>query len=226
LLPILAAGLAAYMYAPGRTYAQDLVANQPVWFTFANSVQVPGQVLPPGQYEFKQTSSKVDRQVIEIYNKTSNKPVATVMAVGTSRTDGQGVPEKPEIVFYEAPANTPPAVMSWWYPGIHTGHAFIYSKDEAMALAKVNTGTVYSEESVKVTELTSAAESAPPEPKVDRDRGNVAVEPAPVTPPPAPVATEARNTLPHTASNLPMVLTFGIVSLFAGVALFARRRTA
>lgn len=228
LLPILAGGLAAYLYAPGTTYAQNVV-DQPVWFTFANEVRVPGKTLEPGQYEFKNTSSKVDRQVIEIYNKSQSKPVAIVMAVGTSRTDLQGAPNKPEVIFYETPAGTPPPVQSFWYPGVKTGHAFIYSKAEAAEMASLNK-TVYSEEAAVETPAPVAeARTETPAPRVETPApAPVAVtpEPAPVTPPPAMETAAPRTTLPHTASNVSGVLVIGVLSLFAGFALFGRRRIA
>ena len=37
----------------------------------------------------------------------------------------------------EAPANVPPPIKTWWYPGNSIGYEFIYPRHQALELAKV-----------------------------------------------------------------------------------------
>jgi len=233
--------------------------DQPVYLTFSGPVSVPGQTLAAGKYMFKMTSSKVDRQVVQIFDE-SGKSVAIVTAIPAARTNGEPVPEKPEVNFYEAGPGVAQPVRMWWYPGIRTGgHEFIYPRAQAQQIAKTSTTGVLTTtgadaDSGKMVRMTangetdvtqnnppaagaSAAAMAPPEspaaaaapappapsaPVVSSAaRSNADMQARATTPAPA-----ARRALPKTASDLPMVLAIGLMSLFAGVMLVARRRVA
>lgn len=246
-LSVAVAGMLACMSATAS--AQATISNQPVFFTFANPVVLPGNItLQPGQYEFRVSTSKGDREVIEVYSRTENKNIAQLLAIPAHMTNAQPVPEKPEVRFYETAANQPAPVQSWWYPGIRDGHEFIYPKDQAQAMAKANPSGVLTAEGADgsgeltrlradgsaadaamrtnppaaqanaVAEAPRAAPAPTPQPRVEAQ-----AQPAP-TPEPMQMA-DNRTELPRTASNLPIYGAIGLVSLFAGLALM-RRRTA
>ena len=224
-LSMAVAGVLACLPAPAS--AQATISNQPVYFTFANPVALPGVTLQPGQYEFRMTTNKGDREIIQVYNKSSNKAVATLMAIPAHLTNAQPVPEKPEVRFYEAPANQTPAVQSWWYPGIHDGHEFVYPRSQAQALAKVNpqgvpTTTGASADSGSITRAMPTDESAsvsPPAPAASVNAENNA-------PAPAAQPSRARRALPQTATELPLVAACGLMSLVTGLAFMLRRKAA
>jgi LPXTG-motif cell wall-anchored protein len=240
------------MWLPSTAVAQTIV-DQPVYLTFSGPVSVPGQTLAAGKYMFKMTSSKVDRQIVQIFDE-SGKSVAIVTAIGAARTNGEPVPEKPEVNFYEASPGVAQPVRMWWYPGIRTGgHEFIYPRAQAQQIAKTSTTGVLTTtgadvDSGKVVRMTpngdtdatqnteapaagaSAAAMAPPEPAtppapsapvVSSNARSADMQARAATP-----ARAARRALPKTASDLPILLAIGLISLFAGVALVARRRLA
>jgi hypothetical protein len=251
LLSVAVAGMLACVSTTAS--AQATISNQPVYFTFANPVVLPGNItLQPGQYEFRMTTNKGDREVVQVYNKTDNKQVAQVMSIPAHLTNAQPVPEKAEVRFYETAANQPAPIQSWWYPGIHDGHEFIYPHDQAMQMAKTNPGGVLTtegaEDSGKLTRLradgsaadadmrtNSASAQANAVAENNANRPAPAASPAPTPQPrteaqpaPAPVTQMARTRtqLPRTASALPTMTAVGLLSLFAGFALAFRRRTA
>jgi len=55
------------------------------------------------------------------------------LTVRSQRTEPTGTPE---VRFIETPERAPHAIRSWYYPQRRMGHEFIYSKQEAMQLAK------------------------------------------------------------------------------------------
>ncbi len=252
-LSVAVAGVLACL--PARASAQATISHQPVYFTFANPVAIPGMTLQPGQYEFRMTTDKGDRNIVKVYEKDTGKAVATVMAIPAHLTNAQPVPEKPEVRFYETAANQPAPIQSWWYPGIHDGHAFVYSQQEAQQIAKLNPQgvptTEGAAESGRITRATSngqaananSANAANREPASVNARNNASAQPE-MNPTPRPQPrTQARaqaqdngsmnsqpaptrRTLPKTASELPFFAGVGVVSLLAGVTLMRRRRVA
>jgi len=248
LLSVAVAGMLTCLSATAS--AQATVSNQPVYFTFANPVVLPGNItLQPGAYEFRMATNRGDREIVEVYSKADGKQIASLMAVPAHLTDAQPVPEKPEVRFYETAANQPAPVQSWWYPGIHDGHEFIYPREQAQAMAKLNRNGVLTTEgpadSGKLTRLREDGSAADAEMRTNPASAqanavaqeNAAPAPAPTPAPanvnanvdrqPAPAGQMASNrtALPKTASSLPLFAALGFVSLFAGLAL-ARRRLA
>jgi hypothetical protein len=243
------------VWLPSTAAVAQTIVDQPVYLTFSGPVSVPGQTLAAGKYMFKMTSSKVDRQIVQIFDE-SGKSVAMVTAIPAARTNGEPVPDKPEVNFYEAAPGVAQPVRMWWYPGIRTGgHEFIYPRAQAQQIAKTSTTGVLTTtgadvDSGKVVRMTangetdvtqnnaapaakaSAAAMAPPESAAAPAPSAAAVSSnartadmqARANASPAPAAP--RRALPKTASDLPIVLAIGLISLFAGVALVGRRRLA
>lgn len=228
------------------TSAQGQLPDQRTFFTFSAPVSLPGVTLQAGRYEFK-LLNVTNRHVVQVFNN-DGKLVTTLFAIPSIRMD---LPNDPEVRFMETPANMPPAIQTWWYPGNKTGHEFLYSKAQAMALAKVNTrGVLAGGESGDITRVNAAGQEtkvAVNETKAEEISGRAqagetsAAAPAAVARPelaarsePAPSArtnsagldrkpARARTDLPHTASPLPIFLLIGLGSLGAGVLLRAPR---
>jgi hypothetical protein len=205
--------------------AQATITNQPVFFTFDKAIAVPGMTLPAGEYEFRLATTRGgDREVVEIFDRATAKHMITVGAIATTMSDLQGVPEKPAVRFYEVAANAPSPVRNWWYPGIHGGHQFIYSRAEAQAFVKHNTDGVLIADGNATTVFKDSAEVA-----VVADAAPARVEAAVEAPTMARAEAEVapvRQALPRTASARPYVTAFGLLALFAGLGLAVRRRVA
>ena len=159
---------------------------------------------------------------------------ATVLAIPAQRQDP---PSEPEIRFMEAPANTPPAIRTWWYPGRTIGHEFIYPKSQARRLAARQTEPVLtvtgngqstddmqkadlervsaSGDETVVTADAAPRDTAPP-PAVER-----VPEPRPRTT--ADARREPRTELSRTASPMPLIGLTGVLALALVGALRLRR---
>ena len=160
-------------------------------------------------------------------------------------------PRDAEVRFMETPANVPPAIKTWWYPGKSIGYEFIYPRQQALQLAKVTAEpvltTIAETKALETAELARISGSgAPTAVKVEEN-------PAPIVPTgraqQGEVAstggsgatgaaaqanrtgdnarTTARTRLPQTASSMPTTLLFGVLALCAGIglAVWPRRRT-
>jgi hypothetical protein len=218
--------------------------------TFSQSVEVPGMVLPAGEYVFKLVDSPADRHIVRIMNTRENHVFATILAIPSYRLI---TPEKTLFTFYEMPTGQPDALKEWFYPGDNYGQEFAYSKKRAaeIALAIKNKGMVVETQTMvaatspapaapdtddrkaAVTETTSestaalATSPAAPAPEVTAETPSPSdehAEPA-QAPEPAPQAPSTPDTpdnaLPKTASQLYLT---GLLGLLATLVAFGVRQ--
>jgi hypothetical protein len=107
--------------------------NQSTKISFSRAVQVPGQTLPAGTYQFVLASNDADRNIVQIFNASGTELFATIQTVSTDRareTDGTS------ITLARRPDGQPDALVSWFYPGADTGHEFLYPKQVEAELAR------------------------------------------------------------------------------------------
>jgi len=192
--------------------------DQTTIFTFSGPVEIPGQVLSAGTYVFKLADSQSDRNIVQVFNKDQNHLYGTFLTIPDYRLKPAG---KPIITFDERPTGSPEAVRAWFYPGENYGHEFVYPKAKAVQLAKANNTPVPSmpnelaDQTTKpattmqephVVELKQAPLKAqqPTEEEVEIAEVFVAqLEPLP-------------ESLPTTASSLPLIGLLGVLSLVSG----------
>ena len=105
--------------------------NQATKLEFSEPVEVPGAVLPAGTYWFVLLDNQGDRNIVQIFSADRSKLYATVFTVPTERTQLTG---RTEIKFAERPHSRPEALLKWYYPGLLTGHEFLYPKNEEREL--------------------------------------------------------------------------------------------
>jgi hypothetical protein len=220
--------------------------NKRTILTVNEPVQVPGKVLQPGKYVMKLMDSPSNRHIVQIFNEREDQLQTTVLAIPNYRLQPTG---QTEFQWWETPANQPKAMRAWFYPGDNFGQEFAYPKNEAVAIAATateNVPTTYAQtEAELATARVGTIDKAGTEMELDRETYNRAEEtqiaqapatPAPVAEQPAtPVAeqpqtqmaqadTGAMDTLPRTASPLPMYGIAGLLALGAGAALRAASR--
>jgi hypothetical protein len=230
--------------------ASSVLAQEPVdqrtHFTFSAPFELPGgKTLPAGKYTFRIMDSPSNRHVVQIMSEDGKTMHATLLAIPAQRQDP---PNDPEVRFMEAPANTPPAIRTWWYPGRTIGHEFIYPKEHARRLAARQkepvltvTGAQTSTEEMRTADLSRISQSGQETPAPTRTETTTARQ---STPPPTTATTQTspdrgraaqtadasatrrvrtRTELPRTASALPLVGLIGLLSL-AGAWGFRRYR--
>jgi len=160
--------------------AQAQPADYRTYFTFNTPVTLPGITLPAGTYLFRLADPDTSRKVISVLSADGKKPLAMLHTIPSQLPQA---PRDAEIRFMETPATMPPAVKTWWYPGKAIGYEFIYPRQQALQLAKVNSEPV----------LTTAADTKDFE-KADLSRISGSGAPATVVVDdnPAPVAATGR----------------------------------
>jgi hypothetical protein len=118
--------------------------------TFSKPIRLPGVTLPAGTYLFEHPVIAIDRHIVRVWSSDRNTVYATLLTIPNDRI----TPAKETVVtFMETPADTVDHVMAWFYPGERFGDEFIYSRAEALAMAKVTHKPVLTEsEPVRVNE--------------------------------------------------------------------------
>jgi hypothetical protein len=107
--------------------------NQSTKVSFSQAVQVPGQTLPAGTYQFVLASDSANRNIVRIFNANGTELFATLQTIPAERgreTDGNSV------TLAQRPDGQPVALVTWFYPGTDTGHEFIYPKQVEKELAQ------------------------------------------------------------------------------------------
>jgi hypothetical protein len=194
--------------------------NQKTIMTFSGPVAIPGQVLPTGTYVFKLLDSSSHRHIVQVFNPEENHVFGTFLAIPDYRMH----PSSQTLVrFHEPAAGEPQAIKAWFYPGRSYGHEFVYPKNKAVELARVNETPV----PAMPTEL--AADTVKPDIRVDAPEiaeivtaplmaeeptgEEVSLETAFPTSHQTAPGGEPADELPSTGSSLPLIGVLGLLSL-------------
>jgi hypothetical protein len=192
--------------------------NRKTIVTFSGPVEVPGvgaQVLPAGTYVFKILDSASDRHIVQIFNERMDHVYTTILAIPNYRLKAT---DKTVMTFGERAEGQPEAIRAWFYPGRQWGEEFVYPKARAIELAKITNEPVLA----TPIELEKApVEALKTAPVVAVEPTGEEVEVAKVVEPPPAEEAAAQESLPETASLLPLVGLIGLLSLGAGVTLWA-----
>jgi hypothetical protein len=202
--------------------------NEKTILTFSDPFEVPGvdaQILPAGTYVFKLLDSDSNRNIVQITNEEGTHVFTTILAINNYRLKRT---DKTVLSFKERGEGQPEAIKAWFYPGYAYGQEFVYPKKRALELAKVVNEPVL-DMPIETTAVTPVETLKTVPVAVVKPTGEeVAVAEEVETPPaaaaaqPVPVAVLAKaepQTLPHTASALPLFALTGLLSLLAGFTL-------
>ena len=208
--------------------------NRKTTVTFSGPVEIPMvhvkgmRVLPAGTYVFKILDSNSNRHIVQIFREDQTKVYATILAIPNYRLTAT---DKTVITFRERPAGQPEALRAWFYPGRLWGEEFVYPKAKAIELAKeTNTPVLFTTAVIEPEVIEPIKTADEPVVVALREAPVMAIKPTGeevemaevVTPPPAAEAAAveaaapvvvAENTLPKTASPLPMIALFGLLAL-------------
>jgi len=222
----------ALLVAVVSPVAQADAWNRKTVITFSGPVEIPGVhlkgwgVLPAGTYVFKIMDSTSNRHIVQIFNKQETQVYATILAIPNYRLK---TTDKTVVTFRERPAGQPQAIRAWFYPGRNWGEEFVYSRAQAIELAKsTNTHVLYTTADIPMEVEKPMLTVDEPEVAQMREVPVKAIQPtgedveiaAVVTPPPAAelepdtAPTQvAAMTLPATASPLPLIALLGLLAL-------------
>jgi hypothetical protein len=207
VLAIFAVALFAFTFAVN--VRADTGFNKRTVVTFNQPVEIPGQVLPAGTYTVELYESFGNRHIVRIFNADRSKLIATVLAIPNQRLEPT---ENNVMTFAERPGNSPDALKAWFYPGENTGQEFVYPKARAIQLAQIEHEAIPAIETEPATieELKSEPIVAETPEKTE----------APITEYiPLPGREVASAELPKTASEVPLIAMFGLMSLSLAFAL-------
>src|SRR5436190_1112510 len=188
--------------------------NKKTVVTFSAPFEVPGvgaQVLPAGTYWFKLMDSLTDRHIVQIFNEKQDHIFTTILAIPKYRANATG---KTVMTFKERAAGEPQALRTWFYPGRRLGEEFVYPKAKALELAKImNEPVIYTPVEIATIDDLKTAPILALKPTGEE----IPVAEVIQAPPAEEVAKteEASSTLPATASYLPLLACFGLLSLGA-----------
>jgi len=181
--------------------------------TFSEPVEVPGQVLPAGTYWFTLADSESDRNIVQIWNADRTRLVTTILAIPDYRLQPRG---RTVIHFEERPSDQPEAIHSWFYPGNNFGQEFVYPKTRATQLAKQTSRPVLS---MPNEQASSTAQSKQVPVKAVTPSGEEVEIAEVIVSQPVLAQGAASNSLPKTASLVPLWGLLGMLSLVAGLVL-------
>jgi len=199
---------------------------------FNAPVEIPGvdaQVLPAGTYVFKLLDSQSDRNIVQIFNERMDHVFSTILAIPNFRLR---TTDKTVMTFRERAAGQPEAIRAWFYPGNSWGQEFVYPKKRAIELAKLTNQPILAMPEELAPNLVEPIKSADEPPVIAlkeapieavKPTGEVVAMTEVVEPPPVETAAvksmESNQSLPKTASPVPLLGLIGFLSIAAGLGL-------
>jgi hypothetical protein len=119
-------------------------SDQATTITFNQPIQIPGQVLPAGTYSLKLLNNNSDQNVVQIFNSDQTHLYATLQTIAAERQEPTG---DTVITLAEQGGGKPDALLKWFYPGLDTGHEFVYSGQQEKQLAQDTQQTIVANQS-------------------------------------------------------------------------------
>ena len=195
--------------------------NHKTIMTFSEPVEVPGvgaQTLPAGTYVFKLVDSASDRHIVQIFNQAEDHVYTTILAIPNYRLRST---DKTVVTFRERGEGQPEAIHAWFYPGHEWGEEFVYPKTRALELAKIVKEPVLAT-TIEMPAPVEALKTAPiiaVKPTGEVVEATEVVQAPPIEVAAAETPAAPAETLPATASHMPLVALIGLLSLAASLGL-------
>jgi len=99
------------------------LGDQATEITFNQPIQIPGQVLPAGNYLFK-LLNRDNLDVVQIFSSDRTHLYATIETIPS---ESRHIPNDTTVRLVEQGAGRPDVLLTWFYPGNETGHEFVYT---------------------------------------------------------------------------------------------------
>jgi hypothetical protein len=231
------------VYTSMNARAQDFTGMERSILTFSAPVELPRMTLAAGTYVFQRPDPNTPH-IVEVFTGDHRHIVGMFMTLPTQRftVTGQNV-----ITFRETREGQTPAVHYWYYPGLESGHEFVYPKKQALEISArtgeavlTANGRVKAPPSVASTEPAAAPTATGPfepanqaaAPAIAENQATTNIQSAERLAQREEVATSGQSAettptkgtrLPETASPLPLIGLVGLIAL-AGAGLLRRVR--
>ncbi|MGA8036649.1 MAG: hypothetical protein WA823_18855 [Candidatus Acidiferrales bacterium] len=171
-------------------------------------MEIPGTVLQPGSYVFKQSGAHAGWVIVQIYDQRESTLVTTVLAYPNPKLTSNSE----TVMTYSAPGSSGQVLEAVTFPGDAMPDQFAYPAAEADRIGAANRLRI------PTTGTNDAYPSSLPEAAASWSA------PLSNSVRSTPIQTAAASTdtsLPQTASSLPLV---GLIGVFALAAIFALRK--
>ena len=99
--------------------------NQETTVTLSRPVEVPGRVLPAGEYVFKLADNASDRNIVQIFNADQSQIIDTLLTASAYRTEPT---DNTVMTFQERSNGSPEALGTWYFAGQLDGVEFLYHR--------------------------------------------------------------------------------------------------
>ena len=99
-------------------------ARRTTYFTFSDTVQMPGVALPAGTYIFEVVNPDTGSDVVRVLSRDRKTVYLTKFTRGIYRAQRGDL--KASVTLGETPAGTPPPVKAWYPQSETRGREFIY----------------------------------------------------------------------------------------------------
>ena len=96
-------------------------------FTLSAPMEIPGRVLGPGTYIFRETEG--EGNLVQILNQNNHKVMATLVAIPKQLTVP---PSQATLALSELRNASPQRIGAWSYPGDRMAEEFVYSHHRPM----------------------------------------------------------------------------------------------
>jgi hypothetical protein len=123
---------AAFGFFAYQQTAQASPSNKRTILHVHNPIQIPGVVLTPGTYTVHVLNPRSGQDVVQFKDESDQQVLATILAIPNKRMQVTG---ETELRFYEPRPGNPPALRSWFYPGMEYGVEFVYPQTQAEGIA-------------------------------------------------------------------------------------------
>ena len=114
-------------------------SDEATFISFSAPVQIPGQVLPAGNYLFELADHGSEPNVVQVFSSDRTVLYGTFLTAATERQDPT---DDTTVTLADPESGGTPVLVKWFYPGRDIGNEFLYSKQTEKELARDSQRTI------------------------------------------------------------------------------------
>jgi hypothetical protein len=114
-------------------------SNEATVMSFSAPVQIPGRVLPAGNYLFELADHGSEQNVVQVFSSDRTVLYGTFLTIAAERQDPT---VDPTVTLAQPESGGTPVLVKWFYPGRDIGNEFVYSQQTEKELARDRQQTI------------------------------------------------------------------------------------